>query len=81
MKNLEELYTAIKTEANRLGFNHMGVAPALPVPHYQDFVSWVEAGWHGDMGYLARPDTLGDLDEEFRRTLHSYKNRGKPPRF
>jgi epoxyqueuosine reductase len=36
----------------------MGVAPALPAPHYQDFVSWVEVGCHGDMGYLARPDTL-----------------------
>ncbi len=58
MMNLEEIYTAIKTEANRLGFNHMGVAPALPVPHYREFLRWIEAGRHADMGYLARPDTL-----------------------
>jgi epoxyqueuosine reductase len=58
MMDLEGLTTAIKTEANRLGFNHIGIAPAFPVPHYDEFIRWVEAGCHGDMGYLARPDTL-----------------------
>jgi len=56
--DLERLTTAVKTEANRLGFNHLGIAPALPVPHYREYVRWVEAGCHGDMGYLARSDTL-----------------------
>jgi epoxyqueuosine reductase len=58
MLNLEELTTAIKTEANRLGFNHMGIAPALPAPHYDAFLHWLEEGNHADMGYLARKDTL-----------------------
>jgi len=58
MQNLEELSRAVKTEANRLGFKHTGVAPALPVPHYQAYLSWVEEGLHADMGYLDRPDTL-----------------------
>lgn len=58
MLNLEELTMAIKTEANRLGFNHMGIAPALPAPHYDVFLQWVEEGNHADMVYLAREDTL-----------------------
>ena len=58
MLNLEELYKGIKTEAARLGFNHMGVAPIHPVPHYQEFINWVEAGHHAGMTYLARQDTL-----------------------
>ena len=56
--DLLDLRSAIKTEADRLGFNHMGIAPALPVPHIQDYLEWVQAGRHGDMGYLAREDTL-----------------------
>ncbi len=56
--NPQELYEAIKTEAICLGFNHIGVAPALPVPHIQKFISWVQADRHAGMGYLARPDTL-----------------------
>jgi len=58
MLNLEELYKGIKTEAGRLGFNHMGVAPTHPVPHYHKFINWVEAGYHAGMTYLARQDTL-----------------------
>jgi epoxyqueuosine reductase len=58
MLNLEELTMAIKTEANRLGFNHTGIAPALPSPHYDAFLQWVEGGNHAEMGYLARQDTL-----------------------
>jgi epoxyqueuosine reductase len=58
MLNLEELTVAIKTEAVRLGFNHMGIAPALPVPHYQAYIEWVQAGRHDGMDYMARKDTL-----------------------
>ncbi len=58
MHHLTDLKKAIKTEASHLGFTHFGVAPALPVPHYDEFKNWVEAGYHADMDYLARPDTL-----------------------
>ncbi len=54
----KELWQRIKTEANRLGFNHIGVAPVLPVPHIETFESWVRAGQHADMAYLSRDDTL-----------------------
>lgn len=58
MLDLAQLSKDIKTEASRLGFNHIGIGPASPVPHYKDFLKWVEAGLHAEMGYLARQDTL-----------------------
>jgi len=58
MIDLLDLRNAIKTEADRLGFNHIGIAPALPVPHIQAYLEWVTAGRHGRMDYLAREDTL-----------------------
>ncbi len=58
MLDLSQLREDIKTEAARLGFNHIGFAPSSPVPHYQDYLAWVEAGFHAEMAYLARQDTL-----------------------
>jgi len=58
MLNLEKLTKTIKTEAIRLGFNHIGIAPALPVPHYNTYLDWVQAERHANMDYLARQDTL-----------------------
>ncbi len=58
MANLKAFCEQIKTEANRLGFNHLGVAPALPAPHLETFEMWVQSGRHAGMGYLSRPDTL-----------------------
>lgn len=58
MLDLINLKNDIKTEAQRLGFTHVGIAPAAPVPHYDVFHQWVQAGYHGSMAYLARPDTL-----------------------
>ncbi len=36
----------------------MGVAPAVPVPDYQHYQTWIEQGYHGKMGYLAREDAV-----------------------
>ncbi len=58
MSALLDLKEKIRTEALRLGFNHMGVAPAVPVPDYQHYQTWIEQGYHGTMGYLAREDAV-----------------------
>ncbi len=58
MEQLSKLRQAIQTEADRLGFKSMGIAPPLPSPHYQAFLEWVDAGHHADMNYLARRDTV-----------------------
>jgi epoxyqueuosine reductase len=33
-----------------------GISPARPAPHLEAYFRWIEAGMHGQMGYLARAD-------------------------
>ncbi len=52
------LTDAIKAEALRLGFDLVGVAPVRPSDYAALYRSWIEAGRHGEMSYLARPDAV-----------------------
>ncbi|MCC7208777.1 MAG: tRNA epoxyqueuosine(34) reductase QueG [Anaerolineae bacterium] len=47
---------AVKDRARALGFNLVGITPAAPSPRLDAYQRWLEAGMHGEMGYLARPD-------------------------
>jgi len=52
-----ELRDRIRTEAIRLGFDAVGFAPALLAPdarqrRLQQLGAFLDAGWHGDMGWL-----------------------------
>jgi epoxyqueuosine reductase len=44
---------AIKAEAQRLGFQLVGVTSPDPPEHIGVFESWLDLGRHGEMGYLA----------------------------
>jgi epoxyqueuosine reductase len=43
----------IKDQARRLGFTLAGVTTPEAPPHFSTFERWLDAGRHGDMGYLA----------------------------
>lgn len=58
MTDLLSLKEKIKTEAFRLGFNHLGIAPATPVSHSDQYKVWIGQGNQGEMAYLARPDAV-----------------------
>lgn len=47
---------ALKARAAALGFNLVGVTPAVPAATLDAYFRWIEAAMHGSMGYLARPD-------------------------
>jgi len=47
------LAQTIKDQARRLGFPLAGVTTPDPPPHLTAFERWLEAGHHGEMGYLA----------------------------
>ncbi len=49
-----ELSWLIREEALRLGFFKAGIAPAQPLPDPDRFASWLNKGFHGEMGYLER---------------------------
>lgn len=44
--------------ARALGFDLAGIAPAYPAPHLDLYRAWLSHGYHGEMGYLARPDRV-----------------------
>lgn len=46
----------LKSKAVELGFNLAGVTRAEPSPRLDAYLRWAEAGMHGEMGYMARPD-------------------------
>lgn len=48
----------LKQRARDLGFNFAGVTPATPSPQLDAYRRWLDAGMHGSMGYLARPDRV-----------------------
>jgi epoxyqueuosine reductase len=50
--------TRLKARAAELGFERMGLTPAVPSPTLDAYLRWIDAGMHGTMGYLARPDRV-----------------------
>lgn len=48
------LTAEIRSRARDLGFDLVGVTPAGPAPRFDAFRSWLAAGYHGEMAYLAR---------------------------
>ncbi|MBK9123419.1 MAG: tRNA epoxyqueuosine(34) reductase QueG [Chloroflexi bacterium] len=48
----------IKRRAGELGFSFCGVVPAVPSPTLDGYLTWIDAGMHGTMGYMARPDRV-----------------------
>lgn len=47
---------ALKRQVRALGFDVVGVTPALPAPTLDAYRRWIAAGMHGEMAYMARPD-------------------------
>jgi epoxyqueuosine reductase len=47
-----------RRRAVELGFTDVGIIPAAPSPQLDAYLRWIEAGMHGAMGYLARPDRV-----------------------
>src|SRR5215510_11002881 len=46
--------TEIKSKAQALGFDLVGIAPLGPFPEAQFYSKWLESGYAGDMEYLER---------------------------
>ncbi len=58
---------AIRREAQGLGFEAVGLAPLRASDHGAFLRSWLEAGRHGSMAYLARPDAVEARSDPSRR--------------
>jgi epoxyqueuosine reductase len=52
----QQLTDHLKTEAIRLGFDQVGIAPAVAAPGYPDFLRWLGDGCAAGMDYLKRQE-------------------------
>ncbi len=48
----------IKERARAMGFTGAAIVPATPAEHARYYRAWLEAGYHAEMAYLARPDAV-----------------------
>ncbi|MBI5670781.1 MAG: tRNA epoxyqueuosine(34) reductase QueG [Chloroflexi bacterium] len=55
----------LRAQARALGFNLIGATRAEPSPTLDAYFRWIDAGMHGAMAYMARPDR-----QERRRDLN-----------
>jgi epoxyqueuosine reductase len=58
MTDQKALAAALRERAREEGFALAGIASVEPSDHMDFYRAWVEAGRHGEMAYLARPDAL-----------------------
>jgi epoxyqueuosine reductase len=54
MMNCRELTDRLKAEGQRLGFDQIGIAPAVAPPGYPDFLRWLDQGCAAGMDYMKR---------------------------
>jgi len=53
-----ELSLRIKEEAQRLGFELVGISPVKLPPHEESFAEWLRKELHGELGYMKRTEDL-----------------------
>jgi len=51
----------VKQAALDEGFSLAGIAPSAPLRELGYFPTWIEAGFHGEMSYLAKTNDAGEL--------------------
>ena len=49
---------SIKEEAQRLGFELVGISPVKLPPHEESFAQWLRKGFAGELGYMERTEEL-----------------------
>jgi epoxyqueuosine reductase len=54
ISSCRELTDQLKAEAQRLGFDQIGIAPAVAPPGYPDFLRWLDRGCAAGMDYMSR---------------------------
>ena len=57
-KARQRLSLRIKAEAQRLGFELVGVSPVKIPPHEESFAEWLRKEFHGELGYMKRTEEL-----------------------
>src|SRR5215813_13200694 len=62
--DLNAVKRELRTRAQELGFNELGVARVEIPADEQRLLHWLEAGFHGDMEYMRRHGTMRSRPQE-----------------
>ena len=55
---MRELESGLRAAARELGFERLGIIPAVPGRRLDAYLAWAAQGFQGEMGYMARPDRV-----------------------
>jgi epoxyqueuosine reductase len=55
-ENGDDLAAQLAKKSASLGFDFFGIIPARPAKRLDAYLDWIAREYHGEMGYLARPD-------------------------
>ncbi|MGB7946787.1 MAG: tRNA epoxyqueuosine(34) reductase QueG, partial [Candidatus Binatia bacterium] len=56
--NRKALSLRVKEEAQRLGFELVGISPVRVPPHEESFAEWLRRGFAGELAYMSRTEQL-----------------------
>lgn len=59
----DTLLVELRQQARALGFDRLGVIPAVPARRLAAYRHWLAQQMHGQMGYLARPDRVARRED------------------
>jgi epoxyqueuosine reductase len=57
-QNQNALSLRVKEEAQRLGFELVGISPVRLPPHQESFAEWLRRGFSGELKYMSRTEAL-----------------------
>ena len=57
-QNEDALSLRVKEEAQRLGFELVGISPVKVPPHEESFAEWLRRGFSGQLDYMKRTEDL-----------------------
>ncbi len=53
-----DLISELRIRADELGFNAIGICGSEPARRVDAYLHWIQRGYQGEMGYMARPDRV-----------------------
>ncbi|MGB3713406.1 MAG: hypothetical protein WA996_03160, partial [Candidatus Promineifilaceae bacterium] len=59
----ERMTRALLDKGRSLGFTGIGVSQARPARRLMAYRTWLENDYHGQMGYMARPDRIARRED------------------
>jgi epoxyqueuosine reductase len=72
LQNYDGLKELIKTEAQHLGFSHIGYCQPTQPPGFEGYQDWVNQGFSAEMAYLQRSDAI-EKRRDPKKLLESVK--------